>query len=186
MSTRSSTETTRKNDLLFEELYSSYYDKVLAYITGKIGDRNAAEDLTSDVFLRCYRNIEKFDQSKGSEGAWVFTITKNLLKNYYRDRKPEAHIDGMEGFEIADEQNVEEEIEQAQRLEEIREFLDREIARLDSVKRQILLMKYYDEMSSNEIAEVMGMTPGNVRVILTRTLQKLRVGVDHDQFILHI
>ena len=55
-----------------------------------------------------------------------------------------------------------------------------EIAKLDSVKRQILLMRYYDEMSSNEIAKVMNMTPGNVRVILTRTLNKLRIGAEDD------
>ena len=73
-----------------------------------------------------------------------------------------------------------EEIAQALMLEEIREFLDREIAKLDSVKRQILLMRYYDEMSSNEIAKVMNMTPGNVRVILTRTLNKLRIGAEDD------
>ena len=41
-------------------------------------------------------------------------------------------------------------------------------------------MRYYDEMSSNEIAQVMNMTPGNVRVILTRTLNKLRIGAEDD------
>ena len=152
-------------DILFEEIYTNYYGKVLSYLTGKVSDRNVAEDLAGDVFLRCYKNIQKFDASKGSESTWVFTITKNLLK---------------EGFDVADEQDVEEEIAQALRLEEIREFLDREIAKLDSVKRQILLMRYYDEMSSNEIAKVMNMTPGNVRVILTRTLNKLRIGAEDD------
>lgn len=167
-------------DSLFEEIYTNYYGKVLSYLTGKVSDRNVAEDLAGDVFLRCYKNIQKFDASKGSESTWVFTITKNLLKNYYRDRKVTASIDNMEGFDVADEQDVEEEIAQALRLEEIREFLDREIAKLDSVKRQILLMRYYDEMSSNEIAQIMNMTPGNVRVILTRTLNKLRIGAEDD------
>ena len=165
-------------DRLFEDLYRNYYGKVLSYLTYKIGDRNISEDLAGDVFLRCYKNIRKFDEAKGAESTWVFTITKNLLKNYYRDRKVTSSIDDMDGFDVADEQDVEEEIEQSQRLEEIREFLDREIAKLDSVKRQILMMRYYDEMSSNEIARVMNMTPGNVRVILTRTLKKLRVGAD--------
>ena len=145
-------------DILFEEIYTNYYGKVLSYLTGKVSDRNVAEDLAGDVFLRCYKNIQKFDASKGSESTWVFTITKNLLKNYYRDRKVNASIDNMEGFDVADEQDVEEEI----------------------VKRQILLMRYYDEMSSNEIAKVMNMTPGNVRVILTRTLNKLRIGAEDD------
>lgn len=167
-------------DILFEEIYTNYYGKVLSYLTGKVSDRNVAEDLAGDVFLRCYKNIQKFDASKGSESTWIFMITKNLLKNYYRDRKVNASIDNMEGFDVADEQDVEEEIAQALRLEEIREFLDREIAKLDSVKRQILLMRYYDEMSSNEIAQIMNMTPGNVRVILTRTLNKLRIGADDD------
>ena len=173
-------------DILFEEIYTNYYGKVLSYLTGKVSDRNVAEDLAGDVFLRCYKNIQKFDDSKGSESTWVFTIMKNLLKNYYRDRKPSASIDNMEGFDIPDEQDVEEEIAQAQRLEEIREVLDREIAKLDSVKRQILMMRYYDEMTSNEIARVMNMTPGNVRVILTRTLKKLKVGADDDILKLNI
>ncbi|MDO4868836.1 MAG: RNA polymerase sigma factor [Bacillota bacterium] len=172
--------TVMNKELQFEEFYTTYYNQVVSYICRKVSDRNIAEDLAGDIFLKCYKSFDRFNEAKGSARAWIFTITNNRLKNYYRDRKSEVHIDAMESFDIADDQDVAKEIEDAMRLEEIRQFLDREIARLDSVKRQILLMRYYDEMSSNEIAEAMGMSPGNVRVILTRTLKKIKVGADDD------
>lgn len=85
----------------------------------------------------------------------------------------------MEGFDIP----YEEEFDQAIRLEEIRTFLDREIAKLDSIKRQIIMMRFYDEMKTEEIAAALGMSDGNVRVIITRTLKKLRVGAEADNVI---
>ena len=164
---------------LFREIYENYYDRVLSYIKARVNDHTIAEDLTSDVFFRCYKNIQKFDSSKASESTWIFTITKNLLKNYYRDKKEVAYIDSMEGFDIP----YEEEFDQAIRLEEIRTFLDREIAKLDSIKRQIIMMRFYDEMKTEEIAAALGMSDGNVRVIITRTLKKLRGGAEADNVI---
>ena len=168
---------------LMEDMFNDYYRKVRGFFVGKIGNEYDAEDLTSKVFLRCYENIDKFDPSKGSESTWIFTIARNLLKNYYRDRKVTASIDNMEGFEIVDDVDVEEEIGHAERLEEIRAFLDPRIDKLDGVKRQILMMRYYDEMNSKDIAQVMHMTAGNVRIILKRTLDKLRVEAGEDNVI---
>ena len=69
------------------------------------------------------------------------------------------------------------------RLEEIREYLDEALAELDEVKRRILLMRYYDEMKTKDIAEAMGMTDANVRVILTRTLHKLQISARDSDFL---
>ena len=69
------------------------------------------------------------------------------------------------------------------RLEEIREYLDRALSELDDTKRQILLMRYYDDMKTKDIAEKLGMSPGNVRVILTRTINQLNIQVKDDEIL---
>lgn len=168
-----------QSEKLFQEIYEDYYKKVLAYIRARVNDTYAAEDLASDVFFKCYKNIDRYDPAKAAVSTWIFTITNNTLKNYYRDRKPSSSIDNMEGFEIP----YEDDFDQAMRLEEIREYLDEALAELDEVKRRILLMRYYDEMKTKDIAETMGMTDANVRVILTRTLHKLQISARDSDFL---
>ena len=162
---------TAQHEDLFQEIYEDYYSKILSYIGAKVNDSCVAEDLTSDVFFKCYKNIDRYDPSKAAISTWIFTITNNTLKNYYRDRKQTASLDNMEGFEIP----YEDDFDQAMRLEEIRQYLDEALSQLDETKRRILLMRYYDEMPTKDIAEELGMTPGNVRVILTRTLHRLQI-----------
>lgn len=162
---------TSQADRFFEEIYRDFKDKVESYIRARVNDHHVAEDLTSDVFFKCYKNIERYDPEKAAVSTWVFTIVNNTLKNYYRDRKGTASLDDMEGFEPS----FEEDMDRAMRLDEIRQYLDEVLEDLEEIKRRILLMRYYDEMKTKDIADALGMTPGNVRVILTRTLKKLNV-----------
>jgi len=162
---------TSQADRFFEEIYRDFKDKVESYIRARVNDHHVAEDLTSDVFFKCYKNIERYDPEKAAVSTWVFTIVNNTLKNYYRDRKGTASLDDMEGFEPS----FEEDMDRAMRLDEIRQYLDEVLEDLEETKRRILLMRYYDEMKTKDIADALGMTPGNVRVILTRTLKKLNV-----------
>lgn len=167
------------HEKFFEEIYNDYYQRVLSFIKARLKDQYEAEDLTSDVFFKCYKNIEKYDPDKAAVSTWIFTIANNTLKNHYRDNKQNASIDGMEGFDVP----YEEDFDQAVRLEEVRNYLDRVLSELDDTKRQILLMRYYDEMKTRDIAEELGMSAGNVRVILSRTIQQLNIQVKDDEIL---
>lgn len=166
-------------EALFQQIYEEYYNKVLSYINSRVNDTYVAEDLTSDVFFKCYKSIDRYDSSKAAVSTWIFTITNNTLKNHYRDRKPTSSIDSMEGFEIP----YEDDFDHAMRLEEISLYLDEALAKLDETKRQILLMRYYDNMKTKDIAEAMGLTQSNVRVILTRTLHKLQIDAQDSELL---
>ena len=168
-----------QTEQLFQQIYEDYYTKVLSYIKSRVGDIDTAEDLTSDVFFRCYKNIDRYDPSKAAVSTWVFTITNNRLKNYYRDKKPSVSIDEMEGFDIP----TEDDFDHAMRLEEITRYLDQALGQLDDTKRQILLMRYYDDMKTKDIADALGLSDANVRVILTRTLNKLRIDAKDNQLL---
>lgn len=170
---------TAERDALFQEIYEDYYDKVLSFIRARVNVQQDAEDLTSDVFLKCYKNIEKYDPERAAVSTWIFTIANNTLKNHYRDSRQMTSIDDMEGYDVP----YEEDFDKAIRLEEIRRYLDEAIADLDETKRKILLMRYFDEMKTSDIAEDLGMSPGNVRVILSRTISQLNIQIRDDEII---
>ena len=64
-----------------------YYLKILTFIHKRVLDLYEAEELTGDVFLSFYRNMDSYDEEKGSIATWLYAITANRLKNYYRDKK---------------------------------------------------------------------------------------------------
>ncbi len=66
---------------LFQEIYEDYYSKILSYIGARVNDSCVAEDLTSDVFFKCYKNIERYDPSKAAISTWIFTITNNKYQS---------------------------------------------------------------------------------------------------------
>jgi len=71
----------------FECIYQEYCLKILTFIHKRVPDLYEAEELTGDVFLSFYRNMDSYDEEKGSIATWLYAITANRLKNYYRDKK---------------------------------------------------------------------------------------------------
>ena len=67
-----------------EKLYTDYHDMVLGYIMHHIGNLDVAEDLCSDVFVKAYSALDRFDPAKASVSTWLYTIMRNTLTDYYR------------------------------------------------------------------------------------------------------
>lgn len=155
----------------FESVYNQYYLSVYLYIFKRIQHQQDAEDLTEEVFMACYKNFEKYDSQKASLVTWIFVITNNKLKNYYRDKKEYLSIDDEENpVDIASGDSM----EQAVLLEEAREWLLSAIESLPEREQEIIRMRYFQRRSFNEIALYLHLTSGNVRVLLNRSLTKLK------------
>lgn len=97
-------------------------------------------------------------------------ITGNRIKNYYRDRKDEMLTDEME--EMIQKQELS--AEDVTMLRQEREYLLQCLKQLPVRERSIIILKYYQGKSSEEIGRLLDLTSGNVRVILKRSLNKLR------------
>ena len=155
----------------FEAVYNEYYPRILRYINKKIGIFHEAEDLTQEIMAACYRNFEKYDPEKSSMGTWVYVIMNNRLKNYYRDKRVNVSLDDDESIlELASEEILEE----AVLLEEQKRVLMEAIDSLSEREKEIVMNTYFLYKTSAEVAEVMHMTAGNVRVVLNRSIKKLR------------
>lgn len=157
-------------DIRFEEIYKEYNKRIISYIRRRISSQEDAEELAGDIFLNLYKSRELYKEEKSSLETWLFVITNNRLKNYYRDKKDEILIDKIDLSNLPCEVSAEEAVLLKQRKEDILWALQRLLDR----ERSILIKKYYQGKSSKVIARELDITAGNVRVITKRSLHKLK------------
>ena len=153
----------------YEEFYSGNYRRVLSYVKNKISNNEDAEDLVSEVFLYCYNHYENYDPDKSSITTWLYLIVNSRVKNYYRD-----HI-AFADYESVSEtiQDLSIDLDQGVYIEQLHSAIMSAIKTLPERQQRIVQMRYFQNYSNEEIAKVLGITPGNVRVLLSRSLTKL-------------
>ncbi len=160
----------RKEQL--ENFYREQYDNIVNYIYRKILNREEAEDLAQDIFMACCRNIDHYDEGKSSLLTWLYVIANNRLKNYYRDKK--VHLDIDQYDELFPDRNMELE-RQTVYVQACRDMIAEALQELPERSRRIVILAYFKQRSSKEIGAELGISPGNVRVILARALNKMRM-----------
>lgn len=154
----------------FAEKYQQFFPRVFAYVYGRIHNVHQTEDLVSEVFERAFlkmgslRNDEAF-------ATWLFTIARNIVTSHARKRGRESIVDpDILKSVVATTISVENEVlvreEVAAVVECLKKFPQRE--------QDIVSLKFDAELTNGQIAQVMGLSEANVRVILFRTLRKLR------------
>lgn len=160
--------------LPFEQVYEKYYFHVFRFIYNHIDNRQEAEDLTSEVFLYCYKNYARYDPLKSSISTWLFLIAKSMLKTYYRDKKTNLDISDFEDWLLTDGDDLSKSVF----LSQLRSFLAEQIKHLPEKQQQVLIMRFFYEKDFEEIASSLNTSAGNVRVILTRAVAKMRQSLE--------
>ena len=144
-------------------------ENLLRFLLSHTNNREDAEDLMQDVFTSCYKAQDRFNSTKCSEVAWLFIIAKNRLKNYYRDKKTTVSLDAME----VDQRDTKDYVGEAVHLMHCREVTAQAIKQLDERSQKIILLRFFEEKSHDEIARILDLTTGNVRVIQSRALKQM-------------
>ncbi len=158
-------------DDYFREIYRLYRDKIYNFIYFKVYDMGLAEDLTNDVFVAVYKNLEKYDENKSFIVTWLYTISCNRLKNYYKSKRSAEY-----SIEYLMEKELEPWAVNCDLFEqkELGILLADAMRKLPERSRRVLIMKYYGDMTSVEIGRNLDISPGNVRIILKRSLNSLK------------
>ncbi|MEZ6099146.1 MAG: sigma-70 family RNA polymerase sigma factor [Pirellulaceae bacterium] len=173
------------NAAAFEELVFRYQDRLLSVLRHMLGDRDQAEDLAQEVFLRVYR--ARKDYAPGAKFAtWLFTIANNVARNAKRtlSRRKEVHVQGTEsGTEQTganlklDDMAVEASgLMPTRQLDksEASDVVRLAISNLSDRQRMALLLCKFENMSYVEIADTMGLTSKAVKSLLARARVNLR------------
>lgn len=154
----------------FGEKYRQYFPRLFAYVYARVGNVHLTEDLVADVFERAYTKSGSL-RSADAFSTWLFTIARNAIVSHGRKYSRETITDPDVMREISPSSaSVESEILQQEELgtvaRMVKEFPQRE--------QDIISLKFDAELSNQQIADIMGLTEPNVRVIIFRTLRKLR------------
>ena len=149
-----------------ETLYAQYSSKVMGYIHARVRNRADAEDLCADVFEKVQRKLGDFDASKASVSTWIFTITRNTVIDYYRRSRPTEELDEN----LADDTEIDEGLLNSESLSELAGAL----RALPEEMRDIIVLRYYDGKPLTEIAEMMGLSYGAVKLRHQSALAKMR------------
>jgi RNA polymerase sigma-70 factor (ECF subfamily) len=146
----------------FETIYKTYWQKVFRLCMGYANDTDAAKDLAQETFIKVWKQLPKF-RNESSIGTWIFRIASNTcLRQIQKDNKmPKSELPVEIKDEILDT-NIEKDIQ----------FLYHCISELQEVERIIISLELED-MNQKEIAEIVGLSEGNVRVKIHRIKQKL-------------
>lgn len=152
-----------------DEMYELYYSKIYNYVYYRLLNRERTEDVVSSVFVKVVTNWDSYDESKASFPTWIFKIAQNTLTDYYRTNRPMASTEELE-YEGCIEFEGEGQLEQEETNREVHRIL----LMLKESEREIIYMKYYQDMKNKQIAELMDMTETAVSTRLSRILLKLR------------
>lgn len=156
----------------FNELYEFFFPRVYNYVFGQLKNAAAADDVTSETFIKAIRSLDSYDSARAAFSTWLFRIAKNTLINYtkWRSYRLDAEWDDNlsptapatetpEARAVASETNTE-------LLAALRELSERE--------QEIIELRYWSDMPSKEIAAMLDMTVSNLNVTLHRAMGKLK------------
>jgi len=164
-------EAAQKDPTRFAELYEINFERVYAFIARRVGDRDAAEDLTSDTFHKALANLRRFEWRGVPFAAWLLRIAGNAIADRAQRTGRELAVDdppelGADASALVDLEEVEH-----------RARLFRLVEQLPADQRRVIAMRFAEEKSIREIAETLGRTEGAVKQLQFRALQNLRAQI---------
>lgn len=148
------------------EIYREYKEKVYAYLINKLRNKENAEDLCADVFVKVYSHLAEFDEAKAKLSTWIYRITQNTLFDYYRT----SHIHCELDENIPDGSDVEDKICNDETLVE----LTKALKLLSERERDIIILHYYKHMTLKEVAEKMNMSYSNMKIVHAKALKEMQ------------
>ena len=158
----------------FHELADRYHLRLLNFIYRTIGDRDRAEDLVQETFVRVYRHLHRFDPTK-KFSTWIYTIASNLAKNELRNRSrnPLVLFQTLKSNWDADHRPLEWEDpknkpDDLYRKRHVKEKVEEAAAQLPEHHRVVFVLRELEGKTYEEIAEITGCNLGTVKSRLNR------------------
>ncbi|ALC92589.1 RNA polymerase subunit sigma [Bacillus sp. FJAT-18017] len=167
----------------FAEIVEIYKDKLFQLAFRMLGNRHEAEDIAQEAFIRAYVNINSYNQEY-KFSTWLYRIATNLCIDRIRKKKPDFYLDaemaGTEGLNLysripSETPLPEKELEKM----ELQETIQQEILKLPDKYRSAIVLKYIDELSLNEISEILDLPLGTVKTRIHRGREALRKQLRH-------
>ncbi|MEK7212664.1 MAG: sigma-70 family RNA polymerase sigma factor [Patescibacteria group bacterium] len=154
----------------FGLLYDHYQPKIYRFILIKVGRREEAEDLTHQVFLSAWQNIEDYEDLGYPFGSWLYQMARNQVIDHYRTRRPTLNIEEVDPDNLTYDSQSAAQAEERLEMEKVK----RAILKLKPAHQDVIIMRFVEEMSVKEVAAALHKTEGAVKLLRHRALIQLR------------
>ena len=155
----------------FSELVGHYKDMVFTLALRMLKDRNKAEEVSQDVFIKIYKKLDTFKgQSKFS--SWIYRITYNTCLDTLRKHQKDYKMLSINEFTEHELVNLDNALDQMQE-DELKDNINQCLEKLPGDMGFLLTLYYFNDYSIKEIAEIVNLKPNNVKVKLHRARLKL-------------
>jgi RNA polymerase sigma-70 factor (ECF subfamily) len=159
----------QKDPECFGPLYKEYHEQIFRYIYQRMDDEDLAFDITSQVFMKALKNINKYEYRGVPFASWLYRIAKSELYQAFRDKKAErtVNVESLHLFEMAEE------------LEEDSNELNKKqmmkcLSLLKENDMQLIELRFFEKRSFKEIGDILELTENNAKVKTFRAIEKLK------------
>src|SRR5882762_2144681 len=167
-------ESAQSDPAKFDALYELHYERVYAFVAGRVRDRATAEDVTSEVFHKALASLPSYEWRGVPFVAWLLRIAANAIINHAKRAAREFPApDDPPDRAVAPELQASE-----MRAIEYRAQLFRLVRRLPEVQKQVVYERFVEQRSIREIAQRLGKTEGAVKQLQLRAVQNLRAQME--------
>jgi RNA polymerase sigma-70 factor (ECF subfamily) len=154
----------------FRTLYEKYFKRIFLFVLHRVGDRQIAADISSQVFLKALLNLKKFKFRGVPFSAWLFRIALNECNDYFR-KSLRYRIVTIEDHIVED---LHEELIQNSREEDLRHQLPEILEKLAVDELQLIELRFFEQRPFKEVADIIGVTENYAKVKVYRVLQKMK------------
>ena len=158
----------RRDQSAFAALYERHVERVFRHVHYMVPDRVDAEDITQDVFVKAWKSIQHYRWTGAPFVSWLIAIARNAIVDHYRASKNLRHFEPTDDADSRPDPALSMELKMGGL--EVREA----VMKLKGDKQKVILMRFIDGFSYEEVARALRKSEGAVRVIQYRALRELR------------
>lgn len=164
-----------RDETALTEIYGLFFRKIYNFIFYRVSHKETAEDLAEEVFIKAFAKLSTVKDDKSFEG-WLYSIARNLVIDYYRQKKTTVALEDVENT-LEYETNIVDVVNLDQQQKQLLKVLKE----LGAEQQVVIKLKFFEDLSNSEIAELLHKNEGTIRVIQHRALSKMQELIKQQQ-----
>ncbi len=160
-----------KKPELYSDFYKKYFAVVYRYVLVRVGLRHETEDIVQTVFFKIYRRLVRGDATTKLTAAYLFMIVRHVLIDYFKKHK-ELSINTI--GQVVERESLDSKIFENLDKDWLLKLIVSALKKLSYDQREVIIMKFINDLSNNEIAKILNKTEENIRQIQCRAIKALR------------
>ncbi|MFN0201749.1 MAG: RNA polymerase sigma factor [Bacteroidia bacterium] len=159
----------QKDPRHFGKIYEFYYKRIYLFIYKRVENEDVCADVTSQVFLKAMTNLNKFSFQGVPFSAWLYRIALNEVNMHYRNNKSQA-TESVESHQLAEMVEEGDDLFSEDNVQKLLQLLKH----LPPDDMKLISLRFFEQMSFKEVAEICEMTENNAKVRVYRILERLK------------